>query len=56
MNKQEIMTELTELLDLARQIENKYMERKIQGVIESLNNEWTRDEYYYQELLKISSI
>ena len=52
MNKPQIIAELQEILDLAEQIENIYLFHKTQRIIDSLKHEWSREEWYYQEMQK----
>jgi hypothetical protein len=53
MNKQQIMAELQEILDLAEQTENIYLYCKTERIIESLSDVWSMEEFYYKEMQKI---
>jgi hypothetical protein len=53
MNKPQIIAELQEILDLAEHTENVYLFNKTQRVIDSLKEEWSREEWYYQEMQKV---
>ena len=52
MNKPQIIAELQEILDLAEQTENIYLYHKTQRIIDSLKDDWSRDDWYYQEICK----
>lgn len=53
MNKPQIIAELQEILDLAEQTENIYLYHKTQRIIDSLKDNWSREEWYYQEMQKV---
>lgn len=52
MNKPQIIAELQEILDLAEQTENIYLYHKTQRIIDSLKDNWSMEEWYYQEIQK----
>jgi len=52
MNKPQIIAELQEILDLAEQTENIYLYHKTHRIIDSLKDDWSRDDWYYQEMQK----
>jgi hypothetical protein len=53
MNKPQIIAELQEILDLAEQTDNIYLFHKTQRIIDSLKENFGREEWYYQEMQKV---
>lgn len=52
MNKPQTIAELQEIVDLAEQTENIYLYHKVQRIIDSLKDNWSKEEWYYQEIYK----
>lgn len=53
MTKAVIMQELEEAIYVCETIENTFLENKLKGILEELNNLWETEAYYSKEIEKV---
>ena len=50
MNKNQIINEIDELIDVAKQTDNSYFKNKLNSIKNKLIKEWNNSDLYYEQL------
>lgn len=50
MNKNQIINEIDELIEVAKQTDNSYFKNKLNSIKKKLIKEWNNSDLYYEQL------
>jgi hypothetical protein len=56
MTKQEIKTELENVIYVLETLENDYAALKLKAVLDALSEDWNQSEYYAEQISKVLNI